>query len=85
MGEWRRRAKDGGVEKESEGWGSGDGERRMGEWRRKAKDGIVEKESEGWGSGDDSETGGRRRKRKSATSGGARLSRTSGIKDSNNY
>ena len=40
---------------------------------------------EGWGSGDDSETDGRRRKHKSATSGGARLSRTSGIKESNNY
>ena len=25
-----------GVEKESEGWGIGEGERRMGEWRRKA-------------------------------------------------
>ena len=57
----------------------------MGEWRRRAKDGGVEKESEGWGSGDDSETGGRRRKHKSATSVGARLSRTSGIKESNNY
>ena len=42
--------------------------------------------SEGWGEGgDDSETDGRRRKHKSETSGGARLSRTSGIKESNNY
>ena len=24
MGEWRMRARDGGVENESEGWGSGD-------------------------------------------------------------
>ena len=25
MGEWRMRARDGGVENEGEGWGSGDG------------------------------------------------------------
>ena len=57
----------------------------MGEWRRRAKDGGLKKESEGWGSGDGSETGGRRRKHKSATSVGARLSRSSWIKESNNY
>ena len=45
----------------------------------------VENESEGWGSGDDSETDGRRRKHKSAPIVGARLSRTSGIEESNNY
>ena len=37
------------------------------------------------GDGDDSETDGRRRKHTSETIGGARLSQTSGIKDSNNY
>ena len=40
-GEGRRRAKDGGVEKEREGWGGGEGERRMG-WIRRAKDGGVD-------------------------------------------
>ena len=34
-----------GGEKESEGWGRGEGERRLGEWRRRAKDRGVEKES----------------------------------------
>ena len=30
MGEWRMRARDGGVENEGEGWG---------EWRKRARDG----------------------------------------------
>ena len=38
------RARDGGVENESEGWGR--------EWRMRARDGGVENESEGWGSGE---------------------------------
>ncbi|KAI0222607.1 hypothetical protein LSAT2_026144, partial [Lamellibrachia satsuma] len=40
MGEWRMRARDGGMENESKGWG---------EWRMRARDGGVENESEGWG------------------------------------
>ena len=36
------RARDGGVENESEGWG----------WRMRARDGGVENESGGWGSGE---------------------------------
>ena len=43
MGEWRMRARDGGVENEGEGWG---------EWRMRARDGGVENEGEGWGSGE---------------------------------
>ena len=46
------RARDGGVEKESEGWGSGERERGMGEWRMRARNGAVENESEEWGSGE---------------------------------
>ena len=42
-------------------------------------------EAKDGGCGDDSETDGRRRKHKSETSDGARFSRTSGIKESNNY
>ena len=44
------RARDGGVENESEGWGSGERERGMGEWRMRARNGAVENESDGWGS-----------------------------------
>ena len=43
MGEWRLRARGGGVENESEGWG---------EWRMRARCRGVENESEGWGSGE---------------------------------
>ena len=52
MGEWRMRARDGGVENEGEGWGSGERGRGMGEWRMRASDGGVENEGEGWGSGE---------------------------------
>ena len=61
MGEWRMRARDGGVENEGEGWGSGEQGRGMEgvenegegwrEWRMRARDGGVENEGEGWGSG----------------------------------
>ena len=43
MGEWRMRARNGGVENEGEGWR---------EWRMRARDGGVENEGEGWGSGE---------------------------------
>ena len=45
-------ARDGGVENESKGWGSGEWEQGMGEWRMRARDGGVENESKGWGSGE---------------------------------
>ena len=43
MGEWRMRARNGGVENEGEGWR---------EWRMRARDGGVENEGKGWGSGE---------------------------------
>ena len=52
MGEWRMRARDGGVENESKGWGSGERELGMGEWRTKPRDGGMENDSKGWGSGE---------------------------------
>ena len=45
-------ARDGEVENEREGWGSGERARGMGEWRMSARDGGVENEREGWGSGE---------------------------------
>ena len=48
------RARDVGVENESEGCGSGEQERwgRDGEWRMRVRDVGVENESEGCGSGE---------------------------------
>ena len=43
MGEWRTKARDGGVENESKGWGSEEQEQGMG---------GVDNESKGWGSGE---------------------------------
>ena len=42
-GEWRMKARDGGLENEGEGWG---------EWRMRARDEGVENEGEGLGSGE---------------------------------
>ena len=46
------RTRDGGVENENKGWGSGEREQGMGEWRTRTRDGGVENENKGWRSGE---------------------------------
>ena len=44
------RARDGGMENESKGWGSGERELGIWEWRTKPRGGGMENESKRWGS-----------------------------------